>query len=221
MTSKRSKKPLPLFEVRPSAIAGLGVFAARPIRSGTRIIEYVGERITDEEAGRRYDDDEMGQHHTFLFAVGGDTVIDAAVDGNEARFVNHACAPNCEAVNEKGRIYIEAITDIPAGTELVYDYALERDDRWKPHWAELYACRCGASKCRGTILKRPRPPRPRVRPTAKKPAAARKASTPKRASPTKPATPRKKVTAPAEKASAGKVSGGRPTPAGARRAARG
>src|SRR5689334_5600546 len=114
MTSKRSNHPL--YAVRPSAIAGLGVFAARRISQGTRIIEYIGERISDEEAGRRYDDDAMEQHHTFLFSVDDDTVIDGGVNGNEARYINHACAPNCEAVNEEGRIYIEALADIDPGT---------------------------------------------------------------------------------------------------------
>ena len=148
-----------MIEVRPSAIAGLGVFAVRRIPRGTRIIEYTGELITEDEAGRRYDDDAMEQHHTFLFAVDDDMLIDGGVDGNDARYFNHACAPNCEAVIEEGRIFIEAITDVSPGTELVYDYALVRDDDWQDRWTELYACRCGAPRCRGTILKSPKPPR--------------------------------------------------------------
>lgn len=168
------KPSSPLIEVRESPIAGLGVFATHRIPRGTRIIEYVGERISDEEAARRYDDDAMEQHHTFLFAVDDDVVIDGAVDGNEARYFNHACAPNCEAVNEDGRIYIEALIDIEPGTELLYDYALMRDDPWQDHWAELYACRCGTRKCRGTILKRPRRPRPKPKKVAKPAAAPRR-----------------------------------------------
>lgn len=164
--SQPKKPSSPLIEVRESPIAGLGVFATRRIRRGTRIIEYVGERISDEEAARRYDDDAMEQHHTFLFAVDDDTVIDGAVDGNDARYFNHACAPNCEAINDEGRIFIEAIADIEPGAELLYDYALMRDDPWQDHWAALYACRCGAEKCRGTILKRPR--KPAKRKTAKR-----------------------------------------------------
>ena len=135
------------------------MFATRRIRRGARIIEYVGERVSADEAGHRNDDDAMAQHHTFLFAVDDDVVIDAAVGGNEARFVNHACAPNCEAVNDDGRIFIAAIDDIEPGTELLYDYSLMREDRWQESWATLYACRCGAPKCRGTMLKRPKPPR--------------------------------------------------------------
>lgn len=159
----RRPKPTPSFEVRRSPIAGLGVFATRRIRAGARIIEYVGERISSDEADARYDDDAMDQHHTVLFAVGDDTVIDAAVGGNDARFINHSCAPNCEAVDEGGRIFIEALVDIAPGTELVYDYSLSRDEPWDDRWAELYACHCGAPGCRGTILKSPTPPDRRVK----------------------------------------------------------
>jgi SET domain-containing protein len=163
-----------LIEVRESPIAGLGVFAARRIPRGTRIIEYVGQRISSAEADARYDDDAMDQHHTVLFAVDDDVVIDAAVGGNEARFINHACAPNCEAVNEDGRIYIEALGDIAPGAELLYDYSLARDEPWDDAWAELYACRCGAPTCRGTILASPRPPAPRP-PAKRRPRTAKKA----------------------------------------------
>lgn len=156
--AKRRPKVSPLFEVRPSPIAGLGVFAARRIRKGTRLIEYVGERVSAEEADSRYDDDSMIQHHTLLFAVDDETCIDGAVGGNDARFFNHACAPNCEAVNEGGRIFIEAIADIEQGTELLYDYGLTREEPWEDRWAELYACRCGTPACRGVILKSPSPP---------------------------------------------------------------
>ncbi len=140
------------FEVRPSSIQGLGGFALRAIRKGTRIVEYLGERITPEEADRRYDDDALDRPHTFLFTVNKKTVIDAAREGNEARFINHSCDPNCEAVVERGRIFIEAIKDVSAGEELTYDYHLERPGRFKKEWQERYACRCGAPNCRGILL---------------------------------------------------------------------
>ncbi|APR76123.1 Proteins containing SET domain protein [Minicystis rosea] len=174
MTSKRSKEPM--IEVKPSAIAGLGVFARSRIPRGTRIIEYTGELITEDEAGRRYDDDAMEKHHTFLFAVDDDLLIDGGVDGNDARYFNHACAPNCEAVIEDGRVFIEAITDVAAGTELLYDYALVRDDDWQDRWAELYACRCGVPRCRGTILKSPKPPRKAAKKTSGRKAMSAKRS---------------------------------------------
>ena len=144
------------FELRESSIQGRGGFAIRPIRKGTRIIEYVGERISPEVADTRYDDGRMGRHHTFLFSVDSKTVIDAAVDGNEARFINHSCAPNCEAIDERKRIYIEAIRSIAEGEELTYDYAYERDGTEDEDWERIYMCRCGAPTCRGTILAPPK-----------------------------------------------------------------
>jgi hypothetical protein len=148
----RAAEPNKYFELRRSAIQGRGAFAIRPIRRGTRIIEYTGEVITPEEGDARYDDPGMGRHHTFLFSVTRKKVIDAAVGGNEARFINHSCAPNCEAIDDKQRIFIEAIRDIASGEELTYDYAYERDGTEDEEWERLYVCRCGAPTCRGTIL---------------------------------------------------------------------
>jgi hypothetical protein len=151
-TTKASSKANKYFELRRSGIQGKGAFATRPIKRGTRIIEYTGERISPEEADRRYDDGGMGRHHTFLFSVDSKVCIDAAVDGNDARFINHSCAPNCEAVDERKRIYIEAIRDIALGEELTYDYQYERDGTEDEKWEKIYICRCGAPTCRGTIL---------------------------------------------------------------------
>jgi SET domain-containing protein len=143
----------PLFEVRASTIQGQGVFATRRIRKGTRIIEYIGERIDDAEADARYDDDAMKRHHTFLFGIDQDTYIDAARGGNESRLINHSCDPNCAAYEEDRRIYIEAIRTIRPGEELSYDYRLEREGRPKASWKLLYPCHCGSENCRGTMLK--------------------------------------------------------------------
>jgi hypothetical protein len=141
-----------LFEIRSSPIQGLGAFATRRIRKGTRVIEYAGERITPQVADARYDDDQAERPHVLLFTVDKRTVIDAGVGGNEARFINHSCEPNCEAVIEAGRVYIEAVRTISVGEELTYDYRLERDGEQGPEWEQRYACRCGAKTCRGTML---------------------------------------------------------------------
>jgi uncharacterized protein len=140
------------FEVRPSAIQGLGGFATRPIRKGTRIGEYLGERISAEEGDRRYDDDQSEHPHVLLFVVDKHTVIDAAVGGNEAQFINHSCEPNCKAVVERKRVYIEALEAIAQGEELTYDYNLTRDGTEGPQAEQQYACHCGAKTCRGTML---------------------------------------------------------------------
>ncbi len=144
------------FAIRASPIQGRGAFALRRIRKGTRLIEYTGERITPAEADERYDDDAMASPHTFLFTVNKRTVIDAAVGGNEARFINHSCDPNCEAVDDHGRIFIEAVRTIQPGEEITYDYHLERPGPYRAEWARRYACRCGAKNCRGTLLVPPR-----------------------------------------------------------------
>ncbi|WP_375766788.1 SET domain-containing protein-lysine N-methyltransferase [Archangium gephyra] len=140
------------FELRPSSIQGRGAFATRAIRKGARIIEYLGERISQAVADERYDDTAMSRHHTFLFNVDEDTVIDAAHEGNDARFINHSCAPNCQAFLEGDRIFIYALRDIPEGEELCYDYSYDRTEDMGPEEEALYVCRCGAPTCRGTIL---------------------------------------------------------------------
>jgi uncharacterized protein len=144
----------PFFELRPSPIQGMGAFATRRIPAGTRLIEYAGERLTPEEADARYPDVAGARHHTFLFAIDDDVVIDAAVDGNDARWINHSCEPNCDAVIEDGRIWIESVRDIEAGKELAYDYAYELVERHTPAAKRRFPCNCGSQKCRGTLLAR-------------------------------------------------------------------
>jgi SET domain-containing protein len=140
------------FEVRDSVIAGKGAFAIRPIKAGERIIEYVGERITHAQADLRYDDESMDEHHTFLFTISSRIVIDATYDGNESRYINHSCDPNCEANIEKGRVFISAIKDIAEGEELHYDYGYERSGDETAEDEERYKCLCGTAKCRGSIM---------------------------------------------------------------------
>lgn len=140
------------FEIRESPIHGKGAFATQRIPKGIRLIEYAGERLTPKQAEDRYPDIPGASPHTFLFAIDDDIVIDAAVDGNDARWINHSCDPNCDAVVEWGRIWIETIRSIQAGEELCYDYALVLEE---PHTAAAkrrFQCDCGARKCRRTML---------------------------------------------------------------------
>jgi hypothetical protein len=136
------------------------VFAARRIRKGTTVIEYLGDRVTHAQADARYKDKSPSDNHTFLFTVDSRTVIDAGVDGNEARFINHACDPNCESTIENKRVFIQAIRTIQPGEELSYDYQIERDSDDAPNVDEVYACRCGASQCRGSMLVPPKRRKP-------------------------------------------------------------
>jgi uncharacterized protein len=161
----------PAYEVRKSGVHGKGAFALRRIKKGERLVEYLGDRVTHEEADLRYEDHDENDNHTFLFIVDKKIVIDAGVGGNDARFINHSCDPNCESVIEKRRVFIEAIRDIEPGDELGYDYQIGRERSDPPNVDEIYACRCGAAKCRGTMLWPPKRPKKRKRVKAKSKAA--------------------------------------------------
>jgi SET domain-containing protein len=145
----------PLYIVRTSHIHGRGVFALRYIRKGTRILEYTGEHIDNDEADRRYDDTKMKRHHTFLFTLDRNTVIDGAANtgGGDASFINHSCDPNCEAVITGKKIFIHALRGIEPGEELAYDYQYERTGENDAELEKFYLCKCGAESCRGSIMK--------------------------------------------------------------------
>ena len=140
------------YVVRRSNIHGRGVFALADIPKGTRLMEYVGERISHTEADRRYAKEHENSPHTMLFAVDEKVVIDATRWGSSARFINHSCSPNCEAIEEEGRIFIETIKKVPAGGELTYDYNLVLEERHTPAVKRAHACYCGSRRCRGTLL---------------------------------------------------------------------
>jgi uncharacterized protein len=185
----------PAFEIRNSGVHGLGAFALRKIRKGERVVEYLGDRVTHAEADQRYEDHDENDNHTFLFIVDKKTVIDAGVGGNDARFINHQCDPNCESVIEKRRVFIEALRDIEPGEELGYDYQIGRERGDPPNVDEIYACRCGAAKCRGTMLWPPKRPKKRKRVKAKAKTRARAKS--KAKSTTARSKSRRKTAAPA------------------------
>jgi uncharacterized protein len=136
-----------MVEVRDSSVHGRGVYATQPISKGRRIIEYTGKRMPWAEVPNEDDDP-----HTFIFALDNGEVINAEIDGNEARWINHSCDPNCEAVGEEDRIFIYALKPIRAGEELFYDYALELDEPLTQELKTRYSCYCRTSRCRGTML---------------------------------------------------------------------
>jgi uncharacterized protein len=166
------KQAQSMIEVRNSPIHGAGVFALRRIRKGTTIVEYLGDRVSHEEVDERYADKLESDSHTFLFTVDSKLVIDAGRNGNEARFINHACDPNCESTIKNKRVFIEAIRTIQPGEELNYDYAIGRDSDDAPNVDEIFACRCGAANCRGSMLEPRKKPRVRTKARARKRSAA-------------------------------------------------
>jgi SET domain-containing protein len=144
---------------RRSPIHGNGVFASTDIPKETELVEYQGRLLTHAQADRAYGGTtESG--HTFLFTLNDRYVIDANVDGNVARWINHSCAPNCEAVIEeddrdrrhKDKVLIQAMRDIRPGEELTYNYGIVLDERHTPKLKKLWGCRCGAPRCTGTML---------------------------------------------------------------------
>ncbi|GAA0742167.1 SET domain-containing protein-lysine N-methyltransferase [Ideonella azotifigens] len=139
-------------QVRRSGVHGKGVFALQPIEPGERLIEYTGQVIDWPEALRRHPHDPSNPEHTFYFQIEGGNVIDALYGGNAARWINHACDPNCEADEQDGRVFIKALRPIAPGEELFYDYGLTIDERYTPKLKKRYECRCGAADCRGTML---------------------------------------------------------------------
>lgn len=148
-----SRRIGPPFATRRSRIHGFGVFATRRIRSGRLLIGYLGQIITTATARKRYGKD-AARHdpHTFLFHLGGNRYVDAAVDGNDARFINHSCDPNCDPEVLDEAIWIRSIKNIQPGVELTYDYALLIEKGASLKRRSQYTCRCSAAKCRGTML---------------------------------------------------------------------
>lgn len=139
-------------QVRRSGVHGKGVFALTKLSPGEEIIEYKGEIISWPEALRRHPHDPSDPNHTFYFHIDDGRVIDAAHDGNAARWINHACSPNCEADETDGRVFIKALRTIKPGEELFYDYGLIIDERYTPKLKKQFECRCGTKGCRGTML---------------------------------------------------------------------
>ena len=183
-----STDELPQFEIRESPIAGKGAFALQFIAPYVRLIEYTGERVSHEVADARYADEESaGITHTVLFSVDDRTVIDAAVGGNDARFFNHSCDPNCQSRIVRGRVYLETIRDIEPGEELTYDYEIPREGETDETARRKWPCYCGSPNCRGTLLL----PLPKPRRNAKR----RSSSAKKRPAQTRGARSRLKRTA--------------------------
>ncbi len=139
-------------EVRRSGVHGRGVFALKALTAGEKIIEYRGEIISWAQALERHPHDPAQPNHTFYFHIESGDVIDGNVNGNMARWINHACEPNCEATENGCRVFIKALRDIAAGEELLYNYGLTLDARYTAKLKKEFECRCGAPSCQKTML---------------------------------------------------------------------
>jgi SET domain-containing protein len=138
--------------VERSGVHGQGVFATRHLAAGERLIEYVGEVISMAEAIARHPHDPNNPDHTFYFHLDDGWVIDALHGGNASKWINHSCRPNCVPDEAGGRIFILTRRPVFKGEELTFDYGLVSDEPMSEALKARYACRCGAKKCRGTML---------------------------------------------------------------------
>lgn len=158
--SKKKLKPPSIdrsrIVVKNSPIHGKGVFVVKPIKKGAAIIEYKGEIIPWKLAEKRHPHDPGDPNHTFYFSLEDGRCIDAKYGGNAARWINHSCKPICETkegiYDGEPRVFIYAKRDLKVGEELFYDYSLDIEGRITKQMKKDYECRCGAKKCRGTML---------------------------------------------------------------------
>jgi uncharacterized protein len=144
--------------IRDSGIHNLGAFAKVKIAKGTKIIEYIGEKISKDEGTRR-EDESIRKHKedpesygaTYIFELDDEYDIDGDVDYNPAKYLNHSCEPNCEIEIMEGHIWILASRDINIGEETTFNYGFEiRDDDL--HLFMNYPCLCGKKNCVGYML---------------------------------------------------------------------
>lgn len=137
--------------VRQSPVHGKGVFALRALAAGERVLEYKGMITAWREAVRQHRREGVAGH-TFLFGLSDGRVIDGSRGGNSARWLNHACAPNCETIEDAGRIFIHTLRPVGEGEELFIDYLLAVDDPLDEDIRRQYACWCTSVGCRQSML---------------------------------------------------------------------
>jgi uncharacterized protein len=154
-TKKTKKKTVqePWHVLRRSSIHNRGVFAAREIPRGQRVVEYVGERINKTEGKRRADallakSKKTGGAAVYIFDMNSRWDLDGDIPGNDAKYINHSCEPNCQVYDVRGRLFITAKRRLYAGEELTYNYGFDLE-----HWEE-HPCRCGSPHCVGYIVDR-------------------------------------------------------------------
>lgn len=128
-------------EFRQSGIHGMGGYALCRIRKGSPIIEYVGDKISKDEAAARIE-----QGNPFIFELDDELDVDGNVDWNPARFLNHSCEPNAEAEIHGDQIWILALRTIQPGEEITFNYSYDMEN------FEEHPCCCGASNCVGYMV---------------------------------------------------------------------
>ena len=130
-----------LIVFKESPIHGTGGFATSTIPKDSRVIEYVGRKISKHESLRHCE-----EGNEYIFSLDEEHDLDGNVSWNPARLINHSCAPNCDAELETGRVWIVANREITAGEEITFNYNFDLED-YKDH-----PCRCGSPACVGYIV---------------------------------------------------------------------
>ncbi|MEM3074500.1 MAG: SET domain-containing protein-lysine N-methyltransferase [Candidatus Pacearchaeota archaeon] len=139
-------------EIKNSSIHNFGVFAVKDIPKGTKIIEYIGRKITKKASEKiakrdfKKNKSDKNKGAVYIFELNKKYDIDGNVPYNSARFINHSCNPNCEAEIINGKIWIKSLRNIKNGEELSYDYGYNIDD------FEKHPCYCKAENCIGYIV---------------------------------------------------------------------
>ncbi len=136
-----------LYKIKKSNIDKKGLVASKNIKSGTRIIEYIGKLITKKETDENPKFD--NEKDIYLFNLNNRYDLDGDYNWNTARLINHSCNPNCEVEGKGLKLWITAIKNIEKGEELSYDYGFS----YSKEDLNNFICKCGAKNCCGYIVR--------------------------------------------------------------------
>ena len=139
---------MPLYKIKKTNIdrKGRGLYAAKNIKKGTKIINYIGKIITKKqtEISKKYDNTKP----IYLFNLNNRYDLDGDYSFNTARLINHSCSNNCEYDGKGLKLWVTAIRDIKKGEELTCDYGFGYDEDYKQ-----FPCNCGSKNCCGYIVR--------------------------------------------------------------------
>ena len=143
-----------MWKVSKSKVHGKGIIATEDIKKNTKIIQYIGEKVTKKEGDKR-SEERLNKYlnseitgSVYIFELNNKYDIDGSVLYNKARYINHSCEPNCEVDISNGEIWISSIKKIKKGDELSYDYGYEfNKNDFRDH-----RCKCGSKECIGFII---------------------------------------------------------------------
>lgn len=143
-----------MWKIKKSKVHGIGIIATKNIQKNTKIIQYIGDKISKKEGDKRSAErikkylNKKNEGSVYIFELNKKFDIDGSPMYNKARFINHSCEPNCEVDIIKNEIWITSIKNIKKDQELNYDYGYPFDkDDYKDH-----ICKCGSKKCIGYII---------------------------------------------------------------------